>query len=471
MSSEKEESTKHGDEPNTNSDANIDQSEDQKGNGLGEHAKPKRRRRGKKRKQRKESAATCEAENHEECENELHAESDHENQGECDSPEWGSDDSLNCNYDGYSDVMIRPINVPKAPLNSTQFIMDDHDDCRFYMSFERSPNSYHYSFESHLDGGEGDIIEPIGEDAAYIDIDYQYESPQDFDNSAYYDKEFELSYKNNRFEELMRLSRNDLITRLQTLESRFKELNEDYTKENPSPILEKLQTELLELQEKNSYLKEYNSKLTTLLHSETDCSNPVSTSNAFKESTSVSNDEQESEESEKEVYKECYQSVDEVVMSEINPDSETTSDACDKNTGIQFGESVNDCKEDDCDQVIHHSEDFNQMIDSNEKVDQNKEDIDLPLDQGESESKLLLFKKSEECASSSTAVINSEDKIISLIHSNSHSLHRQQNNLAKEDLRTRNISSSDLFHIANQTKCSSSVPREGGMSPSETSVN
>lgn len=179
-----------------------------------------------------------------------------------DSP-WDSNEELETTEaETFSGQMIRP-NAPHAPKNSTQFIIDDHNECRLYMSFE-TPNPYLISGTTN-DGSDLTIAEPIGEDAAYIDIDYQYESPQDFDNTAYYDREFELSYKSNRFEELLRLPREELISGLQVLESRLKDLSDDLVKENPSPILEKLQSDLLELQEKHLELKEANTKLTALV--------------------------------------------------------------------------------------------------------------------------------------------------------------------------------------------------------------
>ncbi|GFS43344.1 uncharacterized protein NPIL_292651 [Nephila pilipes] len=216
-----------------------------------EHAKPRRRcRRGKKRKQRKDSGAICENEAIDE------HEAGHSNT-------WGSDEELDCEINAYNDVIVRPINVPKAPENSTQFIIDDHNECRLYMSFE-TPNPYVTNAES-IKGEAHVITEPAEEDAAFIDIDYEYESPQDFDNTAYYDRDFEQSYKNNRFDELLRLPKSDLISGIQNLESKLKTLSEDLVKENPSPILEKLQAELLELQEKHLELKECNSRLTALV--------------------------------------------------------------------------------------------------------------------------------------------------------------------------------------------------------------
>lgn len=462
MSSEPEDVNDHLDEPNANSDANVDQSPEEKGNGPREHAKPRRRRRGKKRKQKKESAAACGAANPEECESELHVESEH---GDCDSPEWVSDENLRRYYDSFSDVIIRPVDVPKAPLNSTQFIMDDHDDCKFYMSFE-TPNPYG-DLDFPLDREAGDIIEPIGEDAAYIDIDYQYESPQDFDNSAYYDKEFELSYKNNRFEELMRLSRADLIKKLQAYESRLKDISEDLVKENPSPVLEKLQAELLELQEKNSFLKECNTELTAVLENTTDCSEVVT------ESVSISHNEHESEDSEREVYAEC----NEVAMSD------TETDICDNLHVVEMHNNVEEKYHSsdhltdqgiDRDQITHFSEDQTSA--------QSEEATDLQNCHSES-SRLMthtdvsvddrLCKKMEAdtCTSNDTTVINSENKRNKRVHSNSHIMHCQADSLVSDDLRTLNIISSELFHNPNQTKCSSSVPLEGGMSPSETSVN
>lgn len=260
-----------------------------------EHAKPRRRgRRGKKRKQRKESGDSqpsgaaqlrsdmsgtgdvlhAEASGSGACsstdvsgsrvnsESETRGHLDIEPSFDTDSP-WDSNEELETTEaETFSGQVIRP-NAPHAPKNSTQFIIDDHNECRLYMSFE-TPNPYLISGTTN-DGSDLTITEPIGEDAAYIDIDYQYESPQDFDNTAYYDREFELSYKSNRFEELLRLPREELISGLQVLESRLKDLSDDLVKENPSPILEKLQSDLLELQEKHLELKEANTKLTALV--------------------------------------------------------------------------------------------------------------------------------------------------------------------------------------------------------------
>ncbi|CAL1283185.1 unnamed protein product [Larinioides sclopetarius] len=248
--SEQEESFEMQEDSNVKSDNEKSESPPQKSGG--EHSKPRRRgRRGKKRKQRKDSSAACENEAHEEQE-----------AGE--SNDWKSDEDLEeSKLGGFMDtVMVRPINVPKAPENYNTFIMDEHDECHLYMSFE-TPNPYAANTEELRDQNCA-IIDPF-EDAAYIDIDYEYESPQDFDNVAYYDKEFEESYKNNRFDELIRLSREDLIAGIQALESRLRELSEELVRENPSPVLEKLQAELLELQEKHLDLKECNSKLSQLV--------------------------------------------------------------------------------------------------------------------------------------------------------------------------------------------------------------
>ncbi|GIY55333.1 uncharacterized protein CDAR_65771 [Caerostris darwini] len=204
-----------------------------------EHTKPKRRRRGKGRKQRKESGAAI---------GETHAD---EKAGETKS--WNSDEDLDCeSLPIPQSIIVRPINVPKAPENSTSFIIDDHNECHLYMSFE-TPHLNKSGQEYH------DENDPV-----YHNIDYEYESPQDFDNSMYFDRDFEMSYNNNRFEELMRLSRNKLMSGVVDLESRLRNLNEQLETINPTNLLEKLQSELLELQEKNNELKEFNNKVTNV---------------------------------------------------------------------------------------------------------------------------------------------------------------------------------------------------------------
>ncbi|KAG8197892.1 hypothetical protein JTE90_020271 [Oedothorax gibbosus] len=297
MSSERDDSGEPLDEGPMKSDAEkSDSTSPKKSNGPTEQAKHRRRRgKGKKRKQREANlnsqpsgsgasqlrsevsgsgeiadmgsdacSGTALGESRVKSKSDLSRSKSHldiEPSYDTDSP-WDSNEELEANEVlTFSGQIIRP-NAPHAPKNSTQFIIDDHNECHLYMSFE-TPNPY--LCENANDGTEHIISEPIGEDPAYIDIDYQYQSPQDFDNTAYYDREFELSYKSNRFEELLRLSREELISGLQALESRLKELSDDLVKENPSPILEKLQHDLLELQEKHCELKDANTKLTALV--------------------------------------------------------------------------------------------------------------------------------------------------------------------------------------------------------------
>ncbi|XP_035221027.1 uncharacterized protein LOC118193967 [Stegodyphus dumicola] len=357
MSSDHDESVEHLDDQNAQLGVTkMDTVPLVKETGVSEHPKPKRRRRGKKRKHRKESAATCENENHDECESEQHVEDEHENHVDCESPTWDSDEDLSCDINAFTDVIIRPVNVPKAPKNSTQFIIDDHNECRLYMSFE-TPNPYSAG-PPNFEGKDCILTEPDFEDAAYRDIDYEYESPQDFDNSAYYDREFELSYKSNRFDELMLLPRSQLIAAYTNLELRLKELNDELAVENPSHILEKLQAELLELQEKHSFLKECNAKLTAVvLKKESDCPEDASSTD-LTASMSVSHNEHMfdiSSDSDKELSQEV------AAPEHLSDEPNSGSDSDIQNVGINSSsgescEETNDIEVSNCPQLVSEEE-------------------------------------------------------------------------------------------------------------------
>lgn len=493
MSSEPEETGDHLDESNANSSTvEVNQSFDEKDNGLNEHAKPRRRRRGKKRKHKKESAATCETQDHNVCESEMHAESEHENHVDCESPNWDSEEHLSCDNFEFTDVIIRPINVPKAPENSTQFIMDDHNDCHFYMSFE-TPNPY-LADPPRTYGDEDDIIEPVGSDPAYRDIDYQYESPQDFDNSAYYDAEFERSYKNNRYDELMRHSRTDLISAVQDLESRYKEISDALVKQNPSPILEKLQAQLLTLQEENNYLKESNTKLNSILRKNESVNVGKKKSTEMlpqNSSPSVSPDpefcgEISYKDSSPRVQKSANSSPtlsvyyrdlnsDIHVLENFSPPDSPVLDSPEEDFDPEaFPDSsppVPDCHKDNgCEEHEETGEVVVSMSEENipsETCDKNYHSSPSSHTLGDQ----LLSETDMKYATNNITVNNSGDQHVKINNTNTSVHHCQPNSIVKDELRTLSVNNSDLFHIAKQTKCSSAVPIEGSMSPSETSVN
>lgn len=176
-------------------------------------------------------------------------------------------------------VVIRPREVPKAPANFTQFIIDDHENCELYQSFEvahpnenvvERSNNYnggyvvaaddvrlssasrcHYHRGPHSDdsGDEGHSWSPATEDYECLDYGHMME---------FYEKDFEVVYKSARFEELMGLKRSELIEGYTMLECRVAQLCDELQKLDPQNCLDELQRQLLRLQEENEALHKLN---------------------------------------------------------------------------------------------------------------------------------------------------------------------------------------------------------------------
>lgn len=218
-------------------------------------------------------------------------------------------------------VMIRPREVPKAPANFTQFIIDDHENCALYQSFEAAyPNGvprtdgnggcalgaddvrassghhYHHQYGTHTDesGEEGQPQSwfPAGEDYEYLD----------YDNIAeFYEKDFEAVYSNARFDELMRLSRAEVLERYTALERRATELCDELHKLDPQNCLEELQRQLLRLQDENQALLKLNvtlrSAATSSLTTTTTTSSSSSSGHDDDDSDQCADHQDEEEES------------------------------------------------------------------------------------------------------------------------------------------------------------------------------
>ena len=118
---------------------------------------------------------------------------------------------------GGSTPVLRPAGaqVPRAPENSTQFIIDDHEDSVMYFGFEEFNNTYNTD----------NII-----------------------------AEFESDYKFAREEALLSLSLDDLKSHVTRLEAKASVLT-DALSASPSRLLERLQSQLLYLQEENKTLR------------------------------------------------------------------------------------------------------------------------------------------------------------------------------------------------------------------------
>jgi len=138
-----------------------------------------------------------------------------------------------------------------APRNSTQFIMDDHENSNLF-----------WNFDSGRQNTSKDEIESGGEesnDAKYKDDSIEAslgESPDDDSFwDAYLEKDFESVYETAHQEEIRSWPRTRIIEEISSLEKRQKQLINMLSQIDPMIYLQKLQHELQSLQEENRQLK------------------------------------------------------------------------------------------------------------------------------------------------------------------------------------------------------------------------
>ena len=138
--------------------------------------------------------------------------------------------------------ILRPRDVPRAPLNSTSFIIDDHENSAFYIDFDaaarRSPTGP--SDGSQLESSTAD--DEDAEEAALAEA-------EEFSR-----KDFENVYRRAREEELAELERPELVECVRALETRVRELEAQLTLYDPEVWVTNLQNQLLHLQEENLML-------------------------------------------------------------------------------------------------------------------------------------------------------------------------------------------------------------------------
>ena len=141
-------------------------------------------------------------------------------------------------------VFIRPSNNPllRAPKNSTQFIIDDHENSNLFWNFD--------SNRGHDTSKED--IESVGEESSDVQLEF---GGSCFDDDSYWDKDFESVYETAHQEEIYSWNRTRIIEEISTLEKRQKQLIDMLSQIDPMIYLQKLQHELLSLQEQNRQLK------------------------------------------------------------------------------------------------------------------------------------------------------------------------------------------------------------------------
>lgn len=170
-------------------------------------------------------------------------------------------------------VMIRPREVPKAPANFTQFIIDDHENCALYQSFEAAYPNGHSEVADVTDCRPADLrlqstlgvsqTDESGEEEpqSWFPAGEHYESLDYGNMMEFYEKDFEAVYSSARMDELLRLPRCEVAEMYAALERRAAELYDELHKLDPQNCLDELQRQLLRLQDENQALLKLNSTL------------------------------------------------------------------------------------------------------------------------------------------------------------------------------------------------------------------
>lgn len=136
---------------------------------------------------------------------------------------------------------LRPVVVPKAPENSTQFLIDDHEDSTQFLNFEETYKSPTW-------------CGPMDDPDAYFPADDDDDDDEPL-KCMYYMRDFESEYQSAREEVLLDWSREMLFDEIQKLESKARNLEELLNMRDPYKYLANLQEQLISLQEENRRLQ------------------------------------------------------------------------------------------------------------------------------------------------------------------------------------------------------------------------
>lgn len=180
--------------------------------------------------------------------------------------------------------VLRPVGaqVPRAPENSTQFIMDDHENSALFVDFDNF-STPHWEQEPPFSGAEDETGGGTPTHALTRDW-FPF-------NAA----DFETEYQSAREDRLMAGSSEELRAAIVALEARAAVLT-DVLSSSPSRIVSRLQNQLLELQEENSRLKLHLTRRTPKRRPSRQSSSSSSTdSDSESDSTNSSSDCSESD--------------------------------------------------------------------------------------------------------------------------------------------------------------------------------
>lgn len=152
-------------------------------------------------------------------------------------------------------MYLRPTNVPllNAPRNSTQFIIDDHENSNLFWNFEGGPGDHNHPGMAVFPG-------------QYFHDDDDDFSPDD-DNfwTEYSVRDFQSVYATAHQEEIAAWDRMKIIEEISSLERKQKELVDFIVRLDPELYLKNLQNQLLDLQEENRQLRVEKQELSPVL--------------------------------------------------------------------------------------------------------------------------------------------------------------------------------------------------------------
>lgn len=180
--------------------------------------------------------------------------------------------------------VLRPVGaqVPRAPENSTQFIMDDHENSALFVDFDNF-STPHWEQEPPVSGAEDETGGGTPTHALTRDW-FPF-------NAA----DFETAYQSAREDRLMAGSSAELRAAIVAMEARAAVLT-DVLSSSPSRIVSRLQNQLLQLQEENARLKQHLSRRNQKRRPSLQSSSSSSTdSDSESDSTNSSSDCSESD--------------------------------------------------------------------------------------------------------------------------------------------------------------------------------
>ena len=126
---------------------------------------------------------------------------------------------------GARSVLLRPAKVPKAPQNSTQFIIDDHENSAYFIDFEKGFTS----------------------PGARDDVGW----------SPYFEQDFENVYRTTKEAEVIDWTHEVLVDKISSLEERVKTLEQQLSMCDPNVYMPQLQHRIVCMQDETRRIKEF----------------------------------------------------------------------------------------------------------------------------------------------------------------------------------------------------------------------